>query len=127
MGIIQANFEHLWISFEKDGRCFELKGEPESTLKQVSIKTLSKETINDGEFFLVQMKDLVEGKQIEEEEIVAAYMAELKMEYKTVYVDELELPPSRECNHAIRLQPGATLPNIHPYRYPMCKRMRLKN
>ena len=27
LGTIQANFEQLWIRFEKEGRCFELKGE----------------------------------------------------------------------------------------------------
>ena len=43
------------------------KGELELTLRQVSIKTSSKETVNDGECFLVQMKNLVDGTQVEEE------------------------------------------------------------
>ena len=72
-----------------------MKGELELTLRQVSTKTLSKESVNDGECFLVQMKDLVEGKQAEEEEIMSTYMAKLKSEYGTIFVDELGLPPSR--------------------------------
>ena len=71
LGTVQANFEHLWIRFEKDGRCFELKGEPELTFRQVSIKTLSNEAVNVGECFMVQMKNLVESKQVKEEETMA--------------------------------------------------------
>ena len=74
VGTIQANFEHLWIHLKKEGRCFELKGEPELTFRQVSIKTLSNEVVMLGN----QMKNLVESKQVEEEETVATYMAELK-------------------------------------------------
>ena len=48
-----------------------MKGKLELTLTQVSIKTLSKETVNEGECFFVQTKDLVKGKQTEEDEIVA--------------------------------------------------------
>lgn len=47
---------------------------------------------------------------------MAVYMAELKREYRTVFADELGLPSSRECDHAIRFQPGATPPDICPYR-----------
>ena len=115
MGTIQANFDHLWIRFEKDGRCFELKREPELTFRKVSIKTLSKEAINVGECFMVQMKDFMDTKQME---TVATYMAKLKEEYGTVFADELGLPPRRECDHAIRLHSGATPPNVRPYHYP---------
>ena len=35
LGTIQANFEHLWIRLEKEGKYFELKGEPELTFRLV--------------------------------------------------------------------------------------------
>ena len=60
LGTIQANFEHLRIRFEKDGTCFELKGEPELMFRKVSIKTFSKEKINVVECFMVQMKNFME-------------------------------------------------------------------
>ena len=77
-----------------------------------------KEVINVGECFMLQMKNLMQNKQGKEEETMATYIAELKKEYGTVFADELGLPPRRECDHAIRLQSGATPPNVKPYRYP---------
>ncbi|XP_073357913.1 uncharacterized protein [Aegilops tauschii subsp. strangulata] len=39
-------------------------------------------------------------------------------EYADIFAEPTELPPSRHCDHAIPLQPGAKIVNQSPYRLP---------
>lgn len=43
---------------------------------------------------------------------------ELLQCYQEVFRQPTQLPPSRNRDHAIVLQPGAVPMNVRPYRYP---------
>jgi hypothetical protein len=44
--------------------------------------------------------------------------SEILQEFSEVFEQPKELPPSRECDHSIPLQPGTQPANIRPYRLP---------
>lgn len=50
--------------------------------------------------------------------IVLAEMEELLTEFATVFMPPQGLPPPRDTDHAIHLQPMSKPVNVRPYRYP---------
>ena len=39
-------------------------------------------------------------------------------QFQPLFQAPIGLPPQRDCDHAISLKEGASIPNIRPYKYP---------
>lgn len=58
-----------------------------------------------------------DGQTSDQEEPLPPQLQALLDEYTDVFQEPTTLPPHRELDHAIHLQPGASPPNVRPYRY----------
>lgn len=62
----------------------------------------------------IQLNSVQEESQLEVHPKVQAVLEQ----FSDVFADPVGLPPSRQCDHAIPLVPGAHPFNVKPYRYP---------
>lgn len=53
-------------------------------------------------------------------------MVALLEEFESIFVPPQGLPPTRQNDHAIHLQPDVKLVNVHPYRYPYFQKAEVK-
>ncbi|GAU47870.1 hypothetical protein TSUD_404410 [Trifolium subterraneum] len=93
LGNIEANFGNLSLKWEAEGKKYSIQGDPTMSTRQSSWKSLVKSLADEG------WKEILE-------------------EFEEVFNMPAGMPPTREHDHSIVLKPGATIPNIRPYRYP---------
>ncbi|XP_070032609.1 uncharacterized protein [Nicotiana tomentosiformis] len=104
------------LSFLKEGRLITLLGISENTeVSTVKIQQLWK-MLNSGtcevvsELCTVNVGPAVKGKKLLNPDI-----EKLLLNYADVFKEPIELPPARNCNHAINLIPSAQPFNFRPY------------
>lgn len=68
----------------------------------------------------ILLTSLVQSDKSQEERVKTVYseIEELLDQYKGVFMEPTELPPKRNCDHAIPLKEDSGPPNIRPYRVP---------
>jgi hypothetical protein len=71
---------------------------------------------NQGMGFYVQSVEEVLNENANQN--ITSDWAEVIKRFDDVFNMPTGLPPPRVHDHAIVLQPGATIPNLRPYRYP---------
>ena len=84
----------------------------------MSLKAMMKAIRGDGEVVLLELCSLVSSQQQQNESPVPELIALLLQSYSNVFEKPKLLPLSQARDHAIVLQPGTTLVNVCPYRYP---------
>ncbi|XP_028768491.1 uncharacterized protein LOC114726095 [Neltuma alba] len=93
-----------------------LKGNPALQRTPMTFNSLYRSTRGDEEVFFVEFSELkmteITGGSIDEE------VQSLLREFPAVQTPLVGLPPPRAADHSIELQPGASPPNVRPYRYP---------
>ena len=95
-----------------------LRGDPSLCKFGVSLKTLMKELQQQGQGVLMELCSLGTA-DCEKNRVtgVSPLVEELMGEHPKVFEVTNELPPYREEDHTIRLEPGTVPVNVHPYRY----------
>lgn len=113
---MQVNWEALTMHFKVSGEIFLLQGDPSLDTTQVTLKLMVK-TFKVGEQdILLELGSLGEGLGEKVTKVLDSFM-ELLQSYSKVFEWHNEFLPPRLRDHAIILQPGATLENVEPYRY----------
>jgi len=67
---------------------------------------------------LVHLCVVSDSQQPTTEPVIPEDIQSLISKFAPLFDDQISLPPSRACDHAIPLIPGARPMNIRPYRYP---------
>ncbi|WVZ05141.1 hypothetical protein V8G54_018487, partial [Vigna mungo] len=57
---------------------------------------------------------------------ISQALADVSTAYEDLFRDPTELPPKRNCDHAIHLKDNTTIPNIRPYRYPYYQKIEIE-
>ncbi|XP_038990616.1 uncharacterized protein LOC120113567 [Hibiscus syriacus] len=109
------DFNHMTLSFQKDGKDVILKGRQNSSnVRLISNSKLQKlmEKHNDltGEIFMLSGEN--------NPNVVPAELQDLLEEYLVVFEEPKGMSPSREHDHSIILKEGTEAVNIRPYRMP---------
>lgn len=76
---------------------------------------------NEGEGFMLAYDDTGELEEKKGNEI-CPLLKEVLEEFEEIFKEPTQLPPQRECDHAITWKEGSKIPNIRPYRYPYYKK-----
>jgi hypothetical protein len=116
LGNIEANFGHLCLKWELQGTKCIIQGDPSLCNSQVNWKAMLKAIANQGMGFYVQSVEEVLNENANQN--ITSDWAGVIKRFDDVFNMPTGLPPPRVHDHAIVLQPGATIPNLRPYRYP---------
>lgn len=104
LGPILWDFTFMFMSFFQQGHLIEFHGIHLAS----SIVPLEINAIQTSKYSNIQLQKLL-------------------ADFVSLFSSPTGLPPSRSCDHRIPLDPETRLVVVHPYRYPMVKKMRLKN
>lgn len=125
LGPISWDFMQLHMEFNLNGKQILLKGIPSKRMNVVEGEPSSKIYSTAAHLCLIQVQDQTNlfkepsGPQSSSPSVYEE-LEELKLTYKCVLEDLVELPPLRGVfDHSIPLLPDATPVNIKPYRYPL--------
>ncbi|XP_058756529.1 uncharacterized protein LOC131629765 [Vicia villosa] len=114
LGSIEANFGVLCLKWKQEEIEYCIFGDPILSTKQASMEEMLKALNDEGRGMLVESVQAEgENAAVEDDE-----WKTLLDRFEEVFHLPNGLPPIREHDHAIILKPGATIPNLRPYRYP---------
>ncbi|KAD3068970.1 hypothetical protein E3N88_36850 [Mikania micrantha] len=127
---ISWNFKNLTMKFTVANKCIELKGANVNIVTMCSMEKVnsivstpnqlihgqlfSLKLVNNDECFQHQPK--VEGIQNSKE------LQRLLDEFQDIFEVPKGLPPSRDCDHKIKLKDDSIQLNLKPYRYPAAQK-----
>lgn len=123
MGTMKVDWPALLMTFKRDGRKIQLKGDPSLTQKEVTFKRLSRAWDPLDQGFLVELRAITtvdgDGSNEAGEQFpdVPMEVKNLLTEFDTLFRQPDELPPSRAINHRIQLKEGEQPVNVRSYRY----------
>ncbi|XP_042023062.1 uncharacterized protein LOC121770393 [Salvia splendens] len=121
LGKISANFANKTLEFVHNGEPFTLQGitVPPRRLNAHSIMTLHS-AANVGacfEIVLLELETDTAGLETFPGDLPAGIAGVLE-NFRAVFRVPTEMPPPRQYDHRIHLQPGSKPVNARPYRYP---------
>ncbi|XP_027905740.1 uncharacterized protein K02A2.6-like [Vigna unguiculata] len=114
LGEVKADFGQLKLTIRKGDTERLITRDPTLSKSQSSLKTLLHEWRNEGSCYLLKWGEEKEGSHTLD--IPATLLPILEL-HETIFQEPIGLPPSRNHDHAIHLQQGATIPNLRPYKY----------
>ncbi|CAN1179522.1 Transposon Tf2-9 polyprotein [Linum perenne] len=114
---VSMDFENLQMTFQWDGKPLTLIGmEETSSCQWLSGKEFGK-YVTKGHFWGLA-GHLCEAVMEQQPASVPAFLKEILVQFRDVFLTPTTLPHSRPCDHAIPLTEGAKPVNLRPYRYP---------
>ncbi|KAH9735939.1 hypothetical protein KPL71_017914 [Citrus sinensis] len=127
LGPVLWDFKELVMEFSVGDRNFVLKGDTPGPTKMVSPKHIQRELqhlsqASAAHIFSIQ----VEGEEAEEVNREPEDLEQVLHHYRKVFDKPKGLPPQREHDHKIPLEPGSMPPNIRPYRYPYVQKSEIE-
>ncbi|XP_052111623.1 uncharacterized protein LOC127742995 [Arachis duranensis] len=117
LGDVTMNYMHLTMEFKVGDLTVKLQGERLFQPGAVGNRALNKMVSTDviASFLHLRVIDpSITRPQTGQDEAVQLLLSE----YQEVFKEPETLPPPREIEHQIHLQPGADPVNVRPYRYP---------
>lgn len=105
------------MRFKLEGNTVVLQGDPSLDKTQSLVKTYK-----EGEQGILLELGCLRVEPGRTMAVVQDSIKELLQQYCKVFEWTNDLPPRRARDHAIILQPGATLVNVRPYRYPFVQK-----
>ncbi|XP_020258301.1 uncharacterized protein LOC109834681 [Asparagus officinalis] len=116
---ITLNFQKLQVTFLSDGIKRTLQGEIPGEMQLVNEKSIAKSVREHGQGFLIQLcsVSLRESKWEGFSEELPEDMHQLIQEFDVIFQELPHLPPAREIDHRIPLEPGTKPVCIRPYRH----------
>ncbi|XP_071905622.1 uncharacterized protein [Coffea arabica] len=140
LGDIKWNFGELKMEFLSGKRRVVLRGKEQHAIQLVKRRTMQRilhkpEQIASAQLcFLVPVQSTTDGPAASLCQVTSSTpdseaneLNEVLMEFEDVFKEPSELPPHRDHDHQILLKEETTPVNVRPYRYPVFKKMRLKN
>ncbi|XP_021859476.2 uncharacterized protein [Spinacia oleracea] len=129
LGAISWDFKQLQMEFTWQGKKILLKGIPSKRMKVIEGEPSSKLFSTAAHLCLIQVQDSIcgnletSGTHSQADSGNWEELEELKVTYKCVFEDPVDLPPLRGVfDHSIPLLPEANPVNIRPYRYSLKQR-----
>ena len=118
LGPVLTDYTTLTMKFITVGHLVELRGEHEQALEPISSSQLRRMIDTNGTSMMFHIQ--LEPCQTSQPDInpIPLEIEELINKYSQLFQPLLELPPSRDTDHAIDILPEATPVNVKPYRYP---------
>lgn len=119
LGNMEVNWSQLTMKFNINGTLMTLKGDPSLCKTGVSLKMMVKEIYQEGHGVIVEMCQMSlgerDGSNMEDpSELVHTLMDKDPEAFATI----TKLPPSRDIDHFIRLEPKTAPMNVRLFRYP---------
>lgn len=119
LGTIKTNYQELTMEFCYKGADVKLQGENILNSTSFKGKKLGKlaNSENLSEFYQLNTVYHTAQENVGEKEL-PYHVTELVLEYSDVFQEPKGLPPRREIDHRIPLEPNSKPVNVRPYRYP---------
>ncbi|XP_074297855.1 uncharacterized protein LOC141628647 [Silene latifolia] len=128
LGPVVWDFDQLKIEFMYQGKRVVLRGITKGSLKWISGRQMVAELSKGGEydkgqFFAIQVQPtsspLLAHDQVS---TVPPEIQKVLHEFGDLFIEPKELPPHRNYDHRVHLNPGIPPINVRPYRYPMIQK-----
>jgi len=118
LGPVLTDYTTLTMKFMAAGHLVELHGEHEQALESVSSSQLRRLIHTKGTSMMFHIR--LETHTPSQQEIIPVpqEIEELLDRYSQIFHPLVDLPPSRDIDHAINILPEAAPVNVRPYRYP---------
>ncbi|XP_026384082.1 uncharacterized protein LOC113279619 [Papaver somniferum] len=124
LGPITWDFRHLTMDFKRDGERIRLEGDKKNKVKLANINSIQKLLNKGSTGFFCKINQCIEA-QISQE--TPGEIQELIEKFGEVFSVPTMLPPVRNHDHRITLQPGSAPINVRPYRYAHYQKVKKKD
>jgi hypothetical protein len=124
LGTMAFNFQYIFMKFSSDGKEIELRGIQGKPSKVISSNSMEKLLKKGHQGVIAQLCSL------DVQTSISPAPSDLQIiinNHSKVFGEMPKgLPPARDHDHAIHLQPGSVPPNIRPYRYPYAQKSEIE-
>ncbi|XP_057770633.1 uncharacterized protein LOC130990415 [Salvia miltiorrhiza] len=110
LGEVKHHYDKMLMKFEREGRCIELRGDPQLCRGPIGLKSLINS--RDAQVWAI-IPEVEEDVDLHEQEGIQ----EVLQQFQEVFGEPKSLPPERETDHRIVLEEGTRLVSVRPYRY----------
>jgi hypothetical protein len=124
LGIVALNFQDLFMIFPSDGKEIELRGIQGIPSKVISSNSMTKLFKKGHHGVISQLCTLDIQTSISSAPLDVQIV--IKNHSKVFGETPKGLPPARDYDHAIHLQPGSVPHNTRPYMYPYSHKSEIK-
>ncbi|XP_054820707.1 uncharacterized protein LOC129319639 [Prosopis cineraria] len=123
-----ADYSNATIKFLAHNNFVTLKGQKDARCEMTQLHQLHRIHMTKGisEVYLVQMMALESLLSLDKSDVLQEDLDTVLSKYSIVFETPHELPPSRECDHRIILQPGTGPVKVRPYRYPFSQKAEIE-
>lgn len=118
LGPVLTDYEHLTMTFVKDGEVIQLAGESKPGLEEASLQQLRRLVSTDAIDTFLQLQFIPSYPPPEPTPSSITWLEPLLQAYSHIFSEPKHLPPPRPTNHTIPLLSGTNPINVKPYRYP---------
>lgn len=123
LGTIKTNYRDLTMQFCYQGREVVIQGENMLTPIPLKGKTLNKLMMTDSIIGFYQMQTMVDQNDTA---IIPTTIKYLVDQFQEVFEEPKSLPPPREIDQRIPIEPNAKPISIRPYRYPQFQKIEIE-
>lgn len=122
LGPITTDQRKLMMEFEGPRGRIRLKGDPHLVETALSGNSLKRIAVKGRVAYYCQLQ--CESKGHHDITTVSQVVSKILSDHDSLFAEPTEVPPERQLNHRIILNPNTAPINVHPYRYPSSKRMK---
>ncbi|XP_061370333.1 uncharacterized protein LOC133313043 [Gastrolobium bilobum] len=115
LGPIVLDYTHFTMQFSWQGETIKLQGDKHTG--PISLNQFRK-IQHTGQIASLYQLTLLSSSSPKEEPAIAPPVQKLLEEFDTIFQEPHELPPHRQLDHEIHLEPNSAPVNVRPYRYP---------
>jgi hypothetical protein len=124
LGIMTFNFQYLFIRFSSQWKEIELRGIQGKPSKVIIFDSMKKILKTRHHGVIAQLCSL------DVQTSISSTLVDLQIlinNHSKVFGEIIKvIPPTRDHDHVIHLQPGSVAPNISPYKYLYAKKSEIK-
>ncbi|XP_061357641.1 uncharacterized protein LOC133301946 [Gastrolobium bilobum] len=119
-GNITINYKQLVMRFEREGQPVEIQGEPTANMQPIQLNQFRRLTASNSVACLYQLHATVHPHEslIASRNEPDARVLHVLKEFEQVFSKPSTLPPHRQQDHQIHLEPGTKAVSVRPYQYP---------
>ncbi|XP_061340529.1 uncharacterized protein LOC133287007 [Gastrolobium bilobum] len=119
-GDITINYRDLVMRFEREGQQVELQGAHNLTMEAIQLHQLRKLQSSNSVACLYQLHAITHSTECQSAAIIKhdSRVQQVLQDFEEVFAKPTTLPPFRQEDHQIHLEPGTKAVSVRPYRYP---------
>ncbi|XP_061373831.1 uncharacterized protein LOC133316132 [Gastrolobium bilobum] len=120
LGDITLNYKQLVMKFERDGKQLEIQGESATNMEAIQLNQFRRLTASNSVACLYQFHSIVlsDEQPTVNGQVPDAQVLQVLAEFEQIFEKPSTLPPHRQQDHQIHLQPATKAISVRPYRYP---------